>query len=161
LGPKIITHLRPAELYDIPHCVCLGEMEYEQIFHTTDGFSIDYCESFIFHSLGRGDRFNYVLVEESDIPFGYITGGLENLFMTQKPDAVIYHWFVNNHDGQYGRKNFGKMLIKAFEMWAENKGVNSVNVGYIQKPGKEKYLNRAFRKMGYELNNVNYRKNLK
>ena len=160
MGPQILTSFRPAELHDIPHCVCLGEMEYEQIFNTTEGFSADFCENFIFDSIGRGDRFNYVLVDKTDIPFGYIAGGLNNLYMTDMPEAVVYHWFVNNPNGMYGKTNYGKEMIKFFEQWAKHRGARSIVVSYMQKQGQERYLNRVFSKMGYQLNTVNYRKEL-
>ncbi len=135
-------------------------MEYEQIFNTTEGFNPEFCENFIFDSIGRGDRFNYVLVDHTDTPFGYIAGGLNNIYMTYEPEAVAYHWFVNNPNNMYGKANFGKEMIQFFEQWAKHRGARSIVVSYMQRPGQERYLNRVFNRMGYQLNTVNYRKEL-
>ena len=157
------THMRTAAVNDIPHLIALKGEEYDQYTHHSK-FSPYIAERYIHTMMLDPDAVIIVIVGEDDVPFGYLSGTIDHLTLSDKPIAISHHWYVHNPVGQYkydsSRYNHGLKLLGAFEGWAKKKGAVSTIVGLRQKAGERKTYDRVFNELGYTPDMMYYKKRM-
>ena len=155
-----LTHnIRTAVRNDIPHLIALAEMHYNE--HFDDGkFDPLLCERYINSIMLDPDAIGIVIEDRSRIPVGYLSGVLDHMYLTNEPDAVTHNWFVHNPKGQYGNKNYGLEMLKAFEDWAKAKGATGIRLGITMKPKQKRVFDRVFKKLDYNVETVYYKKDI-
>lgn len=145
---------------DIPQVVQLGEREFKSVFPHRSDFYHEYCRDYCLHSINHPEMIIFVALDPDENPVGYLAGGCDRLYLGREIEAVVHHWYVApEHQG--GQSTVGLELLNAFENWAKTlKGASRVVVGITQKKGSERYLNRIFNRMGYDLGIVHYIKEI-
>ena len=156
----ITTQIRTAIAQDIPHIMSLAEIEYNCFVQQTP-FSIEMCERYIHTVMLDPDAVFMVIVDNRNIPFGYLTAGLDFVDLSTEATAIAQHWFIHNPNQQYGRRNYGLELIAAFEGWAKYKKAKKTMVSMRMNPGQRKSYDKTFKSIDYIPNYVSYSKQLK
>ena len=156
----ITTHIRTAVTNDIPYLIKLAELEYNHFDQTTP-FDPFLCERYIWTILNNPETVSIVLVDNRDIPFGYLTGMLDYIDLSTEPTAVARQFFVNNPKQMYGNRNYGLELIASFEGWAVHKGAKRTMIGFRMNPGQRRNYDRTFKSIDYQPNVVYYSKDMK
>lgn len=155
----ITTKIRTGITQDIPHIMRLAEQEYN-MFEPKSPFNRELCEQYVYHTITDKNSLGIVIVDAREIPFGYLSGSIDFIDMTTEPTAITHHWFVNNPQSQYGRKNYGLELLAAFEGWAKSRNCRTVRVGITMNPNRRRAYDRTFGTIGYEPNIVCYSKEI-
>jgi len=155
------TTIRQAVENDIPHLIALGEIQYN-LFHKPGQppYNIEMAHRYTEAMMYSQTSVVLIIEDHTRIPFGYISGGIDYLYMTGFPEAVSHNWFVHNPNQQYGKNNYGLELLKAFEKWAEHHGCKTVRISMSMMPKQKRVFDRVFKKLNYEPTVVLYTKEM-
>lgn len=155
----ITTKIRTAIPQDTPHIMRLAEQEFK-LFHKDLVFNLELCERYVYSVMADSNALGIVIVDDREIPFGYLSGSIDYIDLTTEPTAITHHWFVNNPQSMYGTKNYGLDLLAAFEAWAKTKNCRNVRIGITMEPGRRRAYDRTFNSIGYQPNTVFYCKEI-
>tara|TARA_X000000950_G_scaffold113140_1_gene142379 strand:+ start:2755 stop:3255 length:501 start_codon:yes stop_codon:yes gene_type:complete len=155
----ITTNIRTAVQNDIPHLMCLADIEYN-LFEQKTPFDPEICERYIRSTMLDPEAIFIIIEDQSRIPFGFLTGHIDYVDLSTAPTAVALHWFVNNPNAMYGHKNYGLSLISAFEGWAKLKHCKKTMIGIRMNPGQRRSYDKTFDKIKYKPNYVYYTKDM-
>tara|TARA_B100001057_G_C22303307_1_gene739135 strand:+ start:101 stop:580 length:480 start_codon:yes stop_codon:yes gene_type:complete len=155
----IKTNIRTAVENDIPHLVSLAEIHYN--LHFKDGkFDPMMAEDYARFTMLDQNSVGLVIEDSTRIPFGYLSGTMSNLYLTNEIDATTHNWFVHNPKFRYGTRNYGLELLTAFEGWARHHGARSIRLGMTMMPRHKRVFDRVFKKLNYDVETVYYKKDL-